>query len=34
MGELRTEARMRTEALLERIELWLQDGLSEPADTP
>jgi len=32
MDELRTEARMLTEALLERIEPWLQDGLSEPAD--
>jgi len=31
MDELRTEARMLTEALLERIEPWLQDGLSEPA---
>jgi hypothetical protein len=30
MDELRTEARMLTEALLERIEPWLQDGLSEP----
>jgi len=32
MDELRTEARMLTEALLERIEPWLQDGSSEPAD--
>jgi len=31
MDELRAEARMLTEALLERIEPWLQDGSSEPA---
>jgi len=31
MDALRTEARMLTEALLERIEPWLQDGPSEPA---